>query len=243
MLVTYNRVCKLGYGTELITLSSPEQSLDGFSLPAMRRTKEQAEQTRVAIMAAAEQLFLEKGVAHSTLDQIARAAGVTRGAVYWHFENKAHLFHEMLSQVRLPPEQMTERLSGCDGSDPLLSLRNLCIEAIASLALDEQRRRIFTILLHRCEFTDELRDAEQRHNAFVNQFIGLVEALFARPACSKRLQPAVTPRLAARALHAQVIGLFTDWTRDPQLFDPLTDTAALIDAQLRGLLREWNPPA
>ena len=46
----------------------------------MRRTKEQAEQTRTAILAAAELLFLEKGVAHSTLEQIAKAAGVTRGA-------------------------------------------------------------------------------------------------------------------------------------------------------------------
>ena len=63
-----------------------------------------------------------------------------------------------------------------------------------------------------------------------------------RPACQQRLLPGVPPRLAARALHAQLVGLFTDWTRDPTLFDPLSDTAALIDAQLRGLLREWNPP-
>ncbi|MBC9249539.1 TetR family transcriptional regulator [Pseudomonas alcaligenes] len=209
----------------------------------MRRTKEQAEQTRVAILAAAEQLFLEKGVAHSTLEQISRAAGVTRGALYWHFENKAHLFHEMLNQIRLPMEQMTLRLSGCDGIDPLLSLRELCIEAIENLARDEQKRRIFTILLHRCEFTDELREAEQRHNAFIEHFIELVEKLFAQPACLARLQPGMTPRLASRALHAQIIGLFTDWTRAPTLFDPLRDTAALIDALLRGLLRDWQPPA
>ena len=209
----------------------------------MRRTKEEAEKTRIAILASAERLFLDKGVAHTSLDQIARDAGVTRGAVYWHFENKAHLFHEMLSQVRLPPEQLTERLSGCDGVDSLLSLRDLCIEAIENLARDQQRRRIFTILLHRCEFTDELREAERRHNAFIDQFIALVEALFALPDSQARLRPGLTPRLAARALHAQILGLFTDWTRDPQLFDPLTDTPALIDAQLRGLLREWNPPA
>ena len=91
----------------------------------MRRTKEQAEQTRTAILAAAELLFLEKGVAHSTLEQIAKAAGVTRGAVYWHFENKAHLFHELLSQVRLPPEQLTERLCDPAAGDPLLSLDRL----------------------------------------------------------------------------------------------------------------------
>lgn len=77
----------------------------------MRRTKEDSEKTRTAILLAAEELFLEKGVSHTSLEQIARAAGVTRGAVYWHFQNKAHLFNEMLNQVRLPPEQLTERLS------------------------------------------------------------------------------------------------------------------------------------
>ena len=68
----------------------------------MRRTKEEAENTRTAILTAAELLFFAKGVSHTSLEQIARHAGVTRGAVYWHFKNKAHLFHEMLNQVRLP---------------------------------------------------------------------------------------------------------------------------------------------
>lgn len=209
----------------------------------MRRTKEQAEQTRIAILEAAEHLFLEKGVAHTSLEQIARAAGVTRGAVYWHFESKAHLFHSMLNQIRLPPEQMAERLCACTGGDSLMSLRELCVEAIENLARDEQRRRIFTVLLHRCEFTDELLEAKERHDAFINQFIDLVENLLAQPHNQPRLRPGMTPRLAARALHALVVGLFTDWTRDPNLFNPLTDTSALIDTLLRGLLREWTPPA
>lgn len=208
----------------------------------MRRTKEQAEQTRSDILAAAELLFLERGVAHTSLEQVARAAGVTRGAVYWHFQNKAHLFHEMLNQVRLPPEQMAERLSDCPRHDPLLALRNLCIEAVENLAHDGQRLRIFTILLHRCEFTDELHDAEQRHNDFINQFIALVEVLLQRPQCLARLRPGITPRLAARALHALIVGLFSDHTRDPQLFDPLTDTAPMIDALFSGLLNDWRVP-
>ncbi|MBS7690814.1 TetR family transcriptional regulator [Pseudomonas lalucatii] len=154
----------------------------------MRRTKEQAEQTRCAILAAAETLFLQQGVAHTSLEQIARQAGVTRGAVYWHFANKADLFNALLNQVRLPPEQLAERLADCDGGDALLSLRHLIIEAIENLARDAQKRRIFTILLHRCEFTDELRDAELQHHRFIDAFIGLLEALFARPACRARLQ-------------------------------------------------------
>jgi TetR/AcrR family transcriptional repressor of mexAB-oprM operon len=205
----------------------------------MRRTKEEAEKTRSAILEAAETLFLEKGVAHTSLEHIARQAGVTRGAVYWHFQNKAHLFHEMLGQVHLPPEQLAERMRGCPGHDPLLTLRGLCIDGIISLVRDEQKRRIFTILLRRCEFTEELREAEERHETFINLFIELCEQQFDSPSVRQRLHPGLSPRLAARTLHALIVGLFHDWLRDPNLFDPLSDAAPMVDACFRGLIRDW----
>ena len=204
----------------------------------MRRTKEDAEKTRIALLASAERLFLDKGVAHTSLDQIARDAGVTRGAVYWHFQNKAHLFHEMLTQVRLPPEQMTERLCSCTQQTPLKTLRDLCIEGISALGRDDQKRRVMTILLHRCEFTEELREAEERHDAFIDMFIELCEKLLERSADS--LYPGVTPRLAARTIHALIVGLFSDWTRDASLFDPEIDSPALVDPLFRGLIRDWD---
>ena len=46
----------------------------------MRRSKADAEQTRLEILNAAEILFSKHGIARTTLEQIARAAGVTRGA-------------------------------------------------------------------------------------------------------------------------------------------------------------------
>ncbi|CAE6896036.1 MULTISPECIES: TetR family transcriptional regulator [Pseudomonas] len=205
----------------------------------MRRTKEDAEKTRHTILAAAEHLFLERGVAHTSLEQVARHAGVTRGAVYWHFQNKAHLFHEMLNQVRLPLEPLAQQLAEVDGLVSLQLLRDLCIEAMANLVLDDQRRRILTVLLRRCEFTEELREAEERHEAFVNQFIALCEQQFALPSVQPLLQPGITSRLASRALHAMLVGLFSDWLRDPNLFDAQTDTPAMIDSCFRGLLRQW----
>ena len=47
----------------------------------MRRSKAEAEKTREAIITAAIEVFLERGVSRATLDEIARAAGVTRGAI------------------------------------------------------------------------------------------------------------------------------------------------------------------
>lgn len=209
----------------------------------MRRTKEEAEKTRCAILEAAETLFLEKGVAHTSLEHIARHAGVTRGAVYWHFANKADLFNAMLNQVRLPPEQLAERMRGCPEHDPLQTLRELCIEAIENLAREPQKKRIFTILLRRCEFTEELREAEERQEAFINLFIALCEQQFSTPSVRLRLYEGLTPRLAARTVHALLIGLFYDWSRDPNLFDPLSDAAPMIDACFRGLIRDWPTPA
>lgn len=205
----------------------------------MRRTKEEAERTRCELLAAAERLFLEQGVAHTSLEQIARAAGVTRGALYWHFANKADLFHAMLEQVRLPPEQMVARLAHCTDHDPLLTLRELCVQAMTGLKHNPQKRRIFTILLHRCEFTDELRHAQERHEAFVNQFIELCEELFAQAARQGRLSPGQSPRLAALALHGLVVGMLSDWLRDSGLFDVERDAPLMIDALLRGLVRDW----
>ena len=63
--------------------------------PDLRRTKQDAMQTREAILDAAETLFYEQGVAGTTLSHIAASAGLTRGAIYWHFSNKLELFRAM----------------------------------------------------------------------------------------------------------------------------------------------------
>ena len=72
----------------------------------MRRTKSEAEQTRNSILDAALTLFDEQGYTQTTLSSVARKAGVTRGAIYWHFENKDEIlvaltqeqFHDLMQQ-------------------------------------------------------------------------------------------------------------------------------------------------
>lgn len=203
----------------------------------MRRTKDDARKTRMAILESAERLFLEHGVAHTSLDHIARDAGVTRGAVYWHFQNKAHLFNELLNQVRLPPEQLVERLARCEHLDPLQALFDYSVEAVSALSHDDRRLRTFTILLHRCEFTEELRDTEVRYFSYVEDYIRLCERLFF--SASQRLRAGMTPQAAARVLHAQLVGLFTDWTRTPTAYRA-EDAALMIEPIFIGLLRDWQ---
>jgi AcrR family transcriptional regulator len=54
-----------------------------------RKSKEESEHTYNTLLDAATELFIRQGVmAKTTLNEIASAAGMTRGAVYWHFDNK-----------------------------------------------------------------------------------------------------------------------------------------------------------
>ena len=65
----------------------------------MRRTKEDAEQTREDIFRSGIKVFARKGYAAATMNDIAREAGVTRGAIYWHFKNKEDFYVEITSRL------------------------------------------------------------------------------------------------------------------------------------------------
>ena len=71
--------------------------------PAQRiRRRTQAERsatTRTAILRSARTLFAEQGYAQTGLDEIVQAAGVTRGALYHHYETKADLFEAVVDLV------------------------------------------------------------------------------------------------------------------------------------------------
>ena len=62
----------------------------------VRKTKEEAEQTKNAILDAALKVFCSKGYSRTTFDDIASSINLTKGAVYWHFKNKVDLLAEVI---------------------------------------------------------------------------------------------------------------------------------------------------
>ena len=62
----------------------------------MRRTKEEAEETRLAILQSALNTFCEKGYSKTTFEEIAKRINLTKGAVYWHFRNKPDLLAALI---------------------------------------------------------------------------------------------------------------------------------------------------
>ncbi|ENT7912609.1 TetR family transcriptional regulator, partial [Shigella sonnei] len=67
--------------------------------------------------------FAQHGVSKTTFNDIADAANVTRGAIYWHFENKTQLFNEMWLQQPSLRELIQEHLTAGLEHDPFQQLR------------------------------------------------------------------------------------------------------------------------
>ena len=122
----------------------------------VRRSKEEALATRASLLDAAEQVFLKQGVAGSSLNDIARAAGTTRGAIYWHFKDKADLFNAMMDRVVLPMQGALALVQGQGGDDPLVGLRQALQAAFRQTVRDPQTRRVFEVATHKVEYVDSL---------------------------------------------------------------------------------------
>ena len=76
---------------------------------AVSRKAQQSTRTREALLAKCLCLFAERGFAGTSIDEIARAAGVTKGAMYWHFESKDHLFQAILDRIRTRWQEVVHR--------------------------------------------------------------------------------------------------------------------------------------
>ena len=197
-----------------------------------RQTKEEAERTREAVLDAAEYVFLERGVARATLDDVARAAGFTRGAVHWHFRDKLGLFNALVGRVRLVEEAVARRIAAEHGLGPLEALGRAVLEALAGLEADPRQRRPLVVLRLRCEYTAEMAPALDRQRAADAQLREATRRAFADAAARGRLAPGWEPDTAALAFHALVGGLVDGWLRGEGRFSLTKEGAEAIRAFL-----------
>lgn len=181
----------------------------------MRRTKADAEQTRQQILAAARRVFAEKGVARTSLEQIAAAAGLTRGAIYWHFANKTELFYAMREQVSLPlVDRMGAALLGQETEDPLTAVEESLLEVLKSLETDEQVRETFGIVSLKCEYVGEFDQVPAHILRNTGEW---AERLARSYACAARrglMRIAAEPEVLALESQAFIFGLVRLWLMD-----------------------------
>jgi TetR/AcrR family acrAB operon transcriptional repressor len=200
-----------------------------------RRTKEEAAATRESILDAAEQLFVKQGVSRTTLQHIATAAGVTRGAIYWHFNDKGALFNAMMERGKLPLDAARDLLGRAEAADPLSDLRNFVLEVFRVTVEDAQVRRVFEIASLKMEFVDELDAVRVRRREHLADWMQRAEDGIRLAMERGEVRPNVSPQAEAIGMWAVVDGLIRAWLFDPTSFDLMAVGAEIMDTHLAGL--------
>lgn len=201
-----------------------------------RRTKEDACATRNSLLDAAEQVFMEQGVARASLNEIAQRAGATRGAVYWHFKDKLDLLYAVLDRVTLPLEQAAYG-GGAESpiSEGIPRVRHVIASVFLRLEQDAQTRRVFEVLLHKVEYVGELVSVQERSLLAMTEFDAKLEANLRAAQVEQGVVSAVLPTEAALALRSLFDGLIKSWLLSAGDFDLTGVGMRAVDAYLRGI--------
>jgi TetR/AcrR family acrAB operon transcriptional repressor len=201
----------------------------------VRKTKADALVTRTLILDAAERVFHLRGVSRTSLQEIAKEAGLTRGAIYWHFENKGELFHAMMERVTLPMMARMTEMGPADEEQPLDKIRRNAASAFHQIAHDAQVRRVFEIATQKVEYVDELQSLRERHIAGRNDCMDDMHRLMQLARDKGHIRREMDLYSATLGLFALVGGLKFNWLLDPQAFDLEAVGLATLDAYLAGL--------
>ncbi len=207
----------------------------------VRRTKEVAQATRSLILDTAELVFDRRGVSGTSLHEIAKAAGLTRGAIYWHFKDKAALFDAMMERAHLPLEA-SGLASGFRGADTTVSqLRDGLVAVLQHVVADPQMRRVFSIASHKVEYVGETEALRERHVSLRSECLADIERTLQRAMRRGELARRMPARAAAVGLHALVDGLLQNWMLDPGDFDLVKVGRQVVDTYLASLAVPGRP--
>ncbi|MFA3759990.1 multidrug efflux transporter transcriptional repressor AcrR [Yersinia sp. 2466 StPb PI] len=200
-----------------------------------RKTKQQAEETRQQILDAAVREFSAHGVSGTSLTDIAAAAGVTRGAIYWHFKNKVDLFNEVWELSESKIDQLELEYQAKYPDNPLRILREILIYVLVSTREDCRRRALMEIVFHKCEFIGEMTSVHDARKVLDLASYERIESVLQDCIDANQLPVNLDTRRAAIIMKAYITGLMENWLFMPESFDIKQEAPVLIDAYLEML--------
>ena len=208
-----------------------------------RKTKEDTEKTYQALLKSAGELFTRHGVSKTTLNDIAKHAGMTRGAVYWHFDNKDSIV-EALWQEEMSDHanKLIEAMSELNPQNPSEHFRDILQNGLKDVFNSPSMSQATRILLHCLEITDEqtpLRQFLETKNR--NLHAGVVKAITQLQAASRISSP-LSVEVLATALMAYLHGLIQYHLVKETDVDIAENAVEMIDLFLDSFLKRDGIP-
>ncbi|MGE4560908.1 MAG: TetR family transcriptional regulator, partial [Desulfobulbus sp.] len=183
-----------------------------------RKTKQKVEETRNAILNVAIQILLARGIAGTHIEDIARGAGLTRGAIYWHFSNKIDLLNTLWEDLVENDDFLFQVRGGIDEFDPLGFLVEQLFLFVKEMPTNAWRRRLFDIFIKEGGLLKHDSSFHFDRKSFHQQRLIDLEILL-RAAVDKRQLPAsIDTYLGAIAIISHIDGFIPQYQ---QLSDEL----------------------
>ena len=211
----------------------------------MRKTKQEAQKTRQHLLNAALEIFWRMGVTRATLQEIAQQAGVTRGALYWHFSNKEALFESLFEQHYSVFMEKLDDGALNNTADVWEHLRQSLFDLFRLLEENEQQRKFCQVMFLKCEQTEsnQTESNQTESNQTLTELAGHYHSVCRRQItralqlsqAQGRLPEHADIELAAIYLESNLVGLMKMWSNDTSRF-ALSETARkVIDASMQTL--------
>lgn len=192
--------------------------------------------TRTKVLEAAKRIFAKHGFAGATLDQVAADAGMTKGAVYWHYSSKNDLYlalceHNLSQQTKLIPMEAEGILNS---SDPIQAIAAWLRSQFQECLEGPEQAMLFF------EFLVSSRDPEirQRLSSAFEELYQQVARMFEALQSKGQLRQNIAPKAMAVYIQSLLHGLLVTWLINPREADLDSMTEDLAQLLWNGFYSE-----
>jgi len=193
----------------------------------VRKTKEETEKTRLQILNAALDVFSEKGYVRSTLNDIASRVGMTRGAIYWHFKDKADLFDALSEQIAQCTDTSLEDLMA-RSSETLDDITEMLSPWFHLFEDNERFRTYWEFTTYKIEYHEELEDVLAKSRREKRRALAFFRETFEKLQKKGEMRTDLDPYQAAIMTVGMIWGLMEIWLFDHALFQIKTEGPKML---------------
>jgi AcrR family transcriptional regulator len=201
----------------------------------MKKTKEEAAHTHQVILDSALKVFSSKGYAAARLEDIASHAGVTRGAIYWHFKDKYELFFSLYKQLSEKIGKRTEEILASEKT-PLKKIHRLMQETFVYMEENQEFRSIEEISLYNAGIKEEWKEIIAIHSKTFLFIKGTLIKLLEDGIAKGELKDSLDPEVTALAMMSYVCGVKCMWLNHRAHFSLRDIGEQIIQVFLKGLV-------
>ena len=195
-----------------------------------RKCKADADKTYESLLNSAETVFSQKGYAQATFQEIAKHAGLTRGAIYWHFDDKYQLLDAVLRRAELPWDRLPVCFTSLDEAPSMSELGQVISNTLQELMNTPRLHRVMLILMHRTELATDNSHVYGRLTEILDRVQTWLVAALSWHFQNTNTSPHRNIQAAATAVKALLTGMMYVWLLDQVEIDlaQLTQTVEML---------------